>query len=296
MSITTKTRKTLWGKSGNRCAICKIELVHEKDPFNQTLNLGEECHIISEKENRGPRYELIEGFDYDDAENLMLLCSNHHTTIDEKIGTYTVKKLKDIKRQHEEWVRKNLETTPENTIEPTKEQELLSFITENYEKRMLHKSMIQLAHDQESLAFAHAEIAKMNNKITSFAEKIKTQASHFNVIVRSNEYHIVDVIFNFHTLLVQFYQPIHDSISQSYLFFGMVKGLFDSKGNADVFHRPVPLEIMRLRFAKNGKGEYGWIEDEEREKFHTSEEIIDIWFEKFFKEAMPKNEEIGGEL
>lgn len=213
-----------------------------------------------------------------------------------KIGTYLIERLKEIKRAHEEWVRKNLERTPENTIESTKKKELLLFITENHEKRMSHKSMVQLAHDNESLEFAHAEIAKMNNKIISFAEKIKTQAFHFDVIVRPNEKHIVDVIFNFHTLLVQFYQPIPDSISQSHLFFGMVKGLFDSNGKVDVFHKPVPLEFMRLLFAKNGKGEYGWIEDEDREKFHASEEIVDIWLEKFFKEAMPKNEDGEGEL
>ena len=55
MAITNKTRKLLWGRSGNRCAFCKIELVAEKDHNNVNLNLGEECHIISSK-IKGPRH------------------------------------------------------------------------------------------------------------------------------------------------------------------------------------------------------------------------------------------------
>lgn len=49
MCITDKTRKTLWVKSGNRCLLCRIELVQETDGVTENLIIGEECHIVSGK-------------------------------------------------------------------------------------------------------------------------------------------------------------------------------------------------------------------------------------------------------
>ena len=47
MAITSKTRKELWAKSGNRCAICKKELVHQISQEDGSFIIGDECHIIS---------------------------------------------------------------------------------------------------------------------------------------------------------------------------------------------------------------------------------------------------------
>ena len=105
MSITTKTRKNLWGKSGNRCAICKKELFSKEDS-KDTLNVGEECHIISSK-NNGPRYK--HGLkNYDCYGNLLLLCRNHHKEIDTLVNTYTEEILKSMKSTHEKWVKETL--------------------------------------------------------------------------------------------------------------------------------------------------------------------------------------------
>lgn len=99
MSIKNKSRKKLWGKSGNKCAICKKELFPERE---KKLNIGEECHIISSKE-RGPRYKP--GLDnYDDYDNLILLCRNHHKEIDELPETFTEEVLRYFKLSHENWV------------------------------------------------------------------------------------------------------------------------------------------------------------------------------------------------
>ena len=111
VAITDKTRKTIWARSGNRCAICRIELVLEKDPFNNLhLNLGEECHIISRQPN-GPRHQLIQSFDYDGVDNLLLLCCNDHKTVDEQTEKYPTNTLKDIKSKHELWVKSNLDSS-----------------------------------------------------------------------------------------------------------------------------------------------------------------------------------------
>lgn len=57
MSITDKTRKKLWAKSGNRCALCKEELVAYKEEKSDEVVIGEECHIISNRPS-GPRHNL----------------------------------------------------------------------------------------------------------------------------------------------------------------------------------------------------------------------------------------------
>ena len=54
MPITDKTRKILWGRSGNRCAICKNELVIDATGQDAESVVAEECHIISPRQN-GPR-------------------------------------------------------------------------------------------------------------------------------------------------------------------------------------------------------------------------------------------------
>ena len=121
MAISDLTRKIIWARSGNRCAMCNTELVLEKDPSNnEHLNLGEECHIISKKPN-GPRYQLIEFFDYDNPDNLLLLCGTHHTTIDNQIDKYPVDKLKQIKSDHE--LKNNFKGIDIENIYPKKELE-----------------------------------------------------------------------------------------------------------------------------------------------------------------------------
>ena len=106
MSISDKVRRELWSKSGNKCALCRTDLF--RDGENGSYNIGEECHIVSEKPN-GPRYR--EGVkDYDTYDNLVLLCRNHHKAIDDpaNFAKYSVEYLIEIKNKHERWVRQRL--------------------------------------------------------------------------------------------------------------------------------------------------------------------------------------------
>lgn len=106
MSISDKVRKELWSKSGNKCAICHIDLF--SDGLNDSYNIGEECHIISERPN-GPRH--MNGInDYDTYNNLILLCRNHHKEIDDpaNITKYSIESLREIKNKHEKWVNQRL--------------------------------------------------------------------------------------------------------------------------------------------------------------------------------------------
>lgn len=109
MAITSKTRKELWAKSGNRCAICKKELVNQISEDDGSFIIGDECHIISSSPE-GPRYKPgIE--DYDSYDNLLLLCKNHHREIDENCASYTEELLQYIKTSHENWVKKTLDSS-----------------------------------------------------------------------------------------------------------------------------------------------------------------------------------------
>ena len=108
MAITSKTRKELWAKSGNRCAICKKELVNQISEDEGSFIIGDECHIISSSAE-GPRHKPgIE--DYDSYENLLLLCKNHHREIDENCASYTEELLHYIKTSHENWVKETLDS------------------------------------------------------------------------------------------------------------------------------------------------------------------------------------------
>lgn len=109
MSITTKTRKILWGRSGSRCAMCRCEIVKEKSPQDPEAIVGDECHIISKQDN-GPRsyLKIPTSIDLDGYDNLLLLCKTHHKLVDDQPNKYNVEVLRKIKLNHEAWVRESL--------------------------------------------------------------------------------------------------------------------------------------------------------------------------------------------
>jgi hypothetical protein len=108
MAISDKTRKKLWGKSGNRCAICRAELVGYRKEETMDVIIGEECHVISSRP-LGPRHGNDKQVDYDDYDNLILLCRNHHKIVDDQVNTYTVRQLRLTKILHETWVKETLD-------------------------------------------------------------------------------------------------------------------------------------------------------------------------------------------
>jgi hypothetical protein len=112
--ISDKTRKILWGRSGNRCAICKHELIIDATPTDDESVIGDECHIIS-RQIQGPRHNpaFPEG-KLDAYENLILLCRVHHKMIDDQDETYTADILQQMKSNHETWVSQKLSDTPQS--------------------------------------------------------------------------------------------------------------------------------------------------------------------------------------
>ena len=101
MPITDKTRKILWGRSGNRCAICKRELVVDATPGDDESVVGDECHIISESKPEGSRN--VPGVTIEEADsyqNLVLLAKIHHKIIDDQVNKYPASELNRIKHEH----------------------------------------------------------------------------------------------------------------------------------------------------------------------------------------------------
>lgn len=100
-----KEIKLLWGRSGNRCSICKLELTPDGEPNT----IGEMAHIVARSVD-GPRGKSdlsVEGRDR--CENLILLCPNHHAEIDNNPDKWAVELLKQVKAEHEEWVSERLD-------------------------------------------------------------------------------------------------------------------------------------------------------------------------------------------
>jgi hypothetical protein len=107
VSVTDETRKRLWGKSGNRCAVCRQELIRRDAGKEPGALVGQEAHIIARSPG-GPRYMPLNPTIRDDYHNLILLCANDHREIDTQPGRYTVAHLRKLKREHEAWVAARL--------------------------------------------------------------------------------------------------------------------------------------------------------------------------------------------
>lgn len=289
MAIAEKTRKIIWARSGNRCSICKTELVLQKDEFNRHLNIGEECHIIS-RQPQGPRHQSLKDFDYDDSTNLLLLCCNHHKTVDERVEGYPVDTLQKIKAEHESWVKNNLETDiVVGRFEPkesNKLTELISYVTSKHDIEMNIKSSRQIMDSEDGLQLVFEEAEKVKKRIYETADALAKQAAEYKIILKDNGTRICNIRFKGHTFLAQLNQAYINSANGSYLLFAVVHGLYDDNGSADIFHPCTVLEIIRLDFGFNEKGEFGWRDQENDKTFYTTIEITDIWTTKFFKTVL----------
>ena len=99
------TIKKLYALSGNQCAFpdCMVTFIN---PDSET-NKSNICHIEA-AESGGQRYNPNSTDEYRRSyDNLLLLCPNHHKETDE-VSIYTVEVLRDMKRIHEDKIRKLL--------------------------------------------------------------------------------------------------------------------------------------------------------------------------------------------
>ena len=115
MAITNKTRKLLWGRSGSRCAFCRARLIMQATPQGGASIVGDECHVVSGRRD-GPRYDpSLPSDEVDSYSNLILLCRVHHKMVDDQSETFTADILRQLKENHERWVRESLDAAASST-------------------------------------------------------------------------------------------------------------------------------------------------------------------------------------
>lgn len=101
--ITDRDIKKLYGLSAGKCNICKIDLLKDS-------NISEMAHIISHSSHKNaPRSNEIGGDN--SYENLILLCRNCHKKVDDNTDAYSVEDLKNIKSQHELYIKNSTSNT-----------------------------------------------------------------------------------------------------------------------------------------------------------------------------------------
>ena len=103
-------------RSGGVCAFssCRRELVIAATAADDITQISEIAHIVGHSDD-GPRGDPNFPRDQLDIyENWILLCPTCHAVVDAQSNTYTVAKLKDIKVEHENWVRSSLATEMRN--------------------------------------------------------------------------------------------------------------------------------------------------------------------------------------
>ena len=106
--MNQKDIKLLWGRAANRCSICRIELSQDASAENSTFTLGEQAHIVGES-NTGPRgTSRLSIKERNSYHNIILLCPNHHTEIDNSELDWPVEILHQKKSEHELWVSETL--------------------------------------------------------------------------------------------------------------------------------------------------------------------------------------------
>jgi len=105
MAIPDREVRILFQKSGNRCAFSPcgklLTYVESASSSDVEISISDIAHIVAES-LAGPRGSYpfpIES--RNKAENLILLCKEHHRVIDECVPAYPVERLRGIKEDHE---------------------------------------------------------------------------------------------------------------------------------------------------------------------------------------------------
>lgn len=105
VKFTNKTVSDLFGLAAGCCSICKTPVV-----VDGYFKIGEMAHIIARNKG-GARGDLPFQGDINGYQNLILLCPNHHTEVDNNPDAYPPEELRRIKDEHERYVRQVFDRT-----------------------------------------------------------------------------------------------------------------------------------------------------------------------------------------
>lgn len=135
MSIHEKDIKILWAKAAGRCSMtgCGKQLITKASDAVPSKNslIGENCHIIGEKETSPRGKSILSEKDRNRYPNLILLCRNHHKIIDDDEKTWPIERLYLLKSDHELWVETAL--TDSKDMNDTWYANIINGITEKFQ-------------------------------------------------------------------------------------------------------------------------------------------------------------------
>lgn len=106
--MNQKDIKLLWGRAASRCSICRVELSQDGKMHAGSFVLGEQAHIVGEKEDAARGKSQLTEEERNSYHNIILLCPTHHTEIDKNEIDWPIEKLHLTKSKHELWVRETL--------------------------------------------------------------------------------------------------------------------------------------------------------------------------------------------
>lgn len=123
----------LWGRAAGLCSMpnCRIQLVMDETETDDPTLIGEECHIVARSEKFSRGQNDLPPYKRNLYNNLILLCRNHHKLVDANPEIYNLEKLRTIKKDHEAWVRKNIESFDERR---QRDDEYYTSIIDRWEK------------------------------------------------------------------------------------------------------------------------------------------------------------------
>jgi hypothetical protein len=119
--------------------------------------VADECHIISAR-IKGPRHDPTYSAEkIDSYENLILLCRTHHKMVDDQASTFTTEILRQIKLNHEVWVKQKLSEDADKK-KPIRlkrvKQNMPSFLF----RLTTGKEVLDLVMDAMAYAFDHDDL------------------------------------------------------------------------------------------------------------------------------------------
>lgn len=133
--IPSKELKTLLALSGGVCAFpnCTTHLVEPGSSADDAAFLGEMAHIVGES-RQGPRGDFpLPDDERDKHPNLLVLCGDHHKTIDSQPRTYSVSVLRRMKEDHEDRIRRATGGT-------------FALPSMTFSREVIHSSLLSVTH------------------------------------------------------------------------------------------------------------------------------------------------------
>jgi len=106
--MESSTIKLLYANSGGRCALCKVVVILSREDGTE-YHTSEIAHIRGKRPKALRHDSTITDDEIDDISNLFVLCPTCHTMVDKNQTDYPVERLVQLKHNHEDWVRNQLD-------------------------------------------------------------------------------------------------------------------------------------------------------------------------------------------